>query len=252
MNEYHRDTTRISKSGLDLIHKAPRLYEYKYLESHGDEDTSAFLLGRAVHDKILQPELFNRQYVVKPLFVGSGSQISSNKFEAENSDKSILSQKEFETVLGMTESVLAHPIASKILKRGIAEKIFKFTDTETGVNCKIRPDFISDLNLIADIKTTDDASDFGVKKSIRKFRYYVQDAFYTDGLERNGVQVDGFVFIFVEKKPPYLVSIHTISEEYREFGRETYRNDLKIYADCLESGKWPGYSELVNVIEMDF
>lgn len=252
MNEYHNDTTRISKSGLDLIRKAPRLYEFKYLEKNAETDSKALLLGRAFHDIILQPDLFSKQFVIKPEFHGAGSRVESEKWDHLHRDKDVLTLKEYAQVIGMKNSVFKHPKASKLLSSGIAEKTFYFTEPMTGAKCKIRPDFISDMNFVVDLKSTEDASEYGMKKSIRKFRYDVQNAFYMDGLESNGISPKGFIFIFVEKTAPYLVNLCVLSNDLIEHGRNTYQEDLFTYVNCLESGEWGGYGDDIVEIGMDW
>ena len=57
--EYHLDTTRISKSGLDLIQKSPAHYYYRYLSGqHEERSSKALEIGSAVHAAVLEPELF--------------------------------------------------------------------------------------------------------------------------------------------------------------------------------------------------
>lgn len=250
-DNYHKDTTRISKSGLDLIAKAPALYEWKYLKGNTDNDTSTLIFGRAFHDYVLQPEIFKKNYVIKPIFKGTGSRQASEAWDQNNQGKDIISMKEYEHIIGMDKSLRSHPKVVKLLQSGMAEKTFFFTEPMTGANCKIRVDWLSDHGYVLDLKSTDDASKAGIKKSVRKFRYHVQDAFYTDGLERNKIVIKGFIFAFVEKNPPYLVNLCVLSPEYVEQGRNTYQDNLHTYMECLESGVWDGYGTDIIQIEMD-
>jgi hypothetical protein len=52
---YHTDTTRISKSGLDLINRAPALYYERYLNPTAEpqKETPALIIGSAVHCAVL-------------------------------------------------------------------------------------------------------------------------------------------------------------------------------------------------------
>jgi exodeoxyribonuclease VIII len=249
---YHKDTTRISKSGLDKIAKAPALYEWKYLKGGNDDDTQTLIFGRAFHDYVLQRDVFMKNYVIKPIFKGIGSRKESEQWDYYHQNKDVVSIKEYEHIIGMDKALRAHPKVAKILRSGMAEKTFNFVEPMTGAPCKIRPDWISDLGYVLDLKSTDDASTSGIKKSVRKYRYYVQDAFYTDGLERNGIIIKGFIFAFVEKKPPYLVNVCVLSPEYVEHGRNTYQDNLLTYMESLETGVWGGYGTDIIQIEMDW
>ena len=65
---YHTNTSRISKSGLDLINRAPAHYWERYLNPHASpqKETPALLIGSAVHCAVLEPEEFGKRYAVGP------------------------------------------------------------------------------------------------------------------------------------------------------------------------------------------
>ena len=83
------------------------------------------------------------------------------------------------------------------------------------------------------------------------WRYDVQDPFYTDGVKiATGRNVKAFVFIAVEKKPPYAVGVYVLDSASREIGRAMYQHDLKVYAECLANDNWPGYGDKIQTINM--
>ena len=87
------------------------------------------------------------------------------------------------------------------------------------------------------------ASEFG--KSIGNFNYHIQQALYSDILMANGLAVNGFVFVVVEKTPPYMVGFFTLSEKAVEFGRECYQNALdKIIALKAQNLEFPDFAGL--------
>ena len=79
----------------------------------------------------------------------------------------------------------------------------------TGLQCKCRPDWISaDGGILVDLKTTEDASPREFQRSIAKWRYHVQAGWYMAGIEAAyGTRPSGFIFIAVEKKPPFAVGV---------------------------------------------
>lgn len=112
----------------------------------------------------------------------------------------------------------------------------------TGAKCRIRPDWLSSEGFIVDVKSTTDASESAFANSIVRYRYHVQDAFYSDGVEKAlGKKPKGFVFIAVEKTAPYAVGVYIMPENGQELGREAYLQDLASYQKCLETGNWHGY-----------
>ena len=65
---YHTNTSRISKSGLDLINRAPAHYYERYLNpaANPQKETPALVIGSAVHCAVLEPEEFGKRYAVGP------------------------------------------------------------------------------------------------------------------------------------------------------------------------------------------
>tara|TARA_R110002167_G_scaffold24774_4_gene86659 strand:+ start:1049 stop:1840 length:792 start_codon:yes stop_codon:yes gene_type:complete len=257
MNEneqYHNDTTRISKSGTDLINKTPAHYYERYLNPDRIkvDDTKALIIGSAFHAYILERDEFNSMFIILPEFSGKGSRDKKEQFILNNSGRQPLSINDFQTIVGMSEALNRHPIASKLINEsGFAERAFHWTDKTTGAKCKCKPDrFNTTRNLIIDLKSTEDASEKDFKYSAKKFRYYVQDAFYSDGMSANGVNVAGFVFISVEKSPPYLVQCFSYTEDEKEFGRAEYKKNLQTYVDCKAKNVWPGYPETITNLEI--
>jgi len=99
-------------------------------------------------------------------------------------------------------------------------------------------------NLAIDLKTTKDASFFGFSRSVHDFRYDVQNAFYIDGLRACGAHCEGFVFIAIEKEPPYLCACYTLPADWVRIGRIKYRRALATYAECKKADQWPGLEPL--------
>lgn len=171
---------------------------------------------------------------------------------ANNTSRTVLTQEQWEQLHGMAASVMAHPAASRLLTDvpGKAEISFYWNDPVTGELCRIRPDWLRDDDIIVDLKTTDDASPDGFAKSVANWRYDVQDAFYCDGFREVTGRRARFVFIAVEKKPPYAVAVYALDAESKEIGRAQYREDLDKYAACKANDNWPGYGDAVQKLNM--
>lgn len=175
------------------------------------------------------------------------------KWDAENAERMILNPEQWKMIHGMRDSVMAHPAASALLTRvpGRAEQSIYWIDAITGTLCRCRPDWWRDDNLPIDLKTTEDASPEGFARSIAKFRYDVQAAFYLDGIAAaTGQRPKNFVFIAVEKKPPYAVGVYVLDAETLEIGRGLYREDLAAYTECAKSDLWPGYGDKIQTINL--
>ena len=96
------------------------------------------------------------------------------------------------------------------------------------------------------MKTTEDASPRGFQNSLAKFRYHVQAAWYLRGLEG----AEEFVFIAVEKKPPYLVAVYQASAAVIAAGVRAADINLSNLSECRKKNHWPGYSEAIETIDL--
>ena len=170
---------------------------------------------------------------------------------ANNQGRTVLSQEAWEQLHAMRDAVMEHPAANALLTGipGKAELSVYWNDPDTGELCRCRPDFWRDDDLLIDLKTTEDASQEGFSKSIANWRYDVQDPYYQDGVQlATGRKPRGFVFIAVEKRPPYAVGVYTLDDESRALGRAQYRADLRRYAACRQANEWPGYGNKIQSI----
>ena len=241
---YHADVSRISKSGLDLIAKCPAKYWHKYLnhDREPEKKTEALIVGNAFHVLTLEPDVFPHHFVIKPKFSGTGSVAKREAFELEHADHDIITMDQYDTVRLMRDSVMRHPVASRLLDVGQAEQVLQWDDLATDAPCKARMDwFNTSMRFIVDLKSTDDASDEAFARSAFKYRYHVQDALYFDGALANNLEPNGMIFIAVEKTPPYLVNVFYFEDTVRDFSRRVYRQDLATYMRCRSTNQWPGY-----------
>ena len=85
--DYHKDTTHISKSGLDLIHQAPAKYYERYIDPSPlmkEKREKALIIGSAFHSLVLEPEKFENEFFVMPSMSGAGSEIAKKKLIEQN------------------------------------------------------------------------------------------------------------------------------------------------------------------------
>ncbi|HHE3631934.1 TPA: PD-(D/E)XK nuclease-like domain-containing protein [Pasteurella multocida] len=241
--DYHAHSA-ISKSGLDLIEKSPAHFFYAEREK-----TKAMIIGSAFHDLVLLPDVFNQSYIIKPDKLNLATK-EGKEWKAQAEDKEILTQDEFEQINAMRESVLAHYSASKLLSQGKPETSIFWKD-EIGVECRCRPDFIHSTGVIVDLKTTNDASPKGFAKSVAEYRYHVQDAYYSNGYKHAfGELPRGFVFIAVEKKPPYAVGVYTLDDMAKLEGEMRFKENLETYKQALEQGVWNAFSKNIETLSL--
>lgn len=256
--DYHRHAG-VSKSHLDQVARSPLHYWARYLDPNRVElePTPAMLIGSALHTHVLELDKWDARYVTMPEGIDRRTKQGKAEWEAfsvASSGRIVLSKADAELVMKMGQAIYSHPAAAMLLQGlpGKAETTWMWTDHATGLQCKCRPDWLTDDgSLIIDLKTTEDASPLGFRKSVANWRYHVQAAWYLDGLERaNGTRPDQFIFVVVEKKPPHAVAVYAADAEMIAIGAETAARDLDVLATCKAAGAWPGYSDQIETISL--
>jgi len=127
-----------------------------------------------------------------------------------------------------------------------------WTDAATGLQCKCRPDWLTDDGrIMVDVKTTENASPREFARSIEAWRYQVQASFYLDGVEQStGTRPEQFIFICVEKKAPFACAVYAADAEMIAAGAKAAARDLEVLATCKAADAWPGYSDQIEPISL--
>ena len=237
-NSEYRAQRGISKSDLDLIHQSPALLEWaRNAPSDGSE---AVDLGTHVHCAVLEPDVFAGTYRKAPAGGRTAADKASVEAFAEHckaSGKICLDADTYDMVIAMRDSVLAHPTARDLLTGdGISESsIFGELD---GVRVKCRPDrLIRERNILVDVKKVDDIDHLA--RSIQKFRYYVQAAFYSDIYEQWTGHRPRFIFVAVGERRSigrHPVRVFELEQAWAEAGRQEYKYDLERAREMEEFG----------------
>lgn len=149
---------------------------------------------------------------------------------------------DYKAMLSMLRAVSADPIASGLLAGATCEESYFWRD-HNGVLRKCRTDLVTaDGAFVVDLKTTDDVSRDGFGRTIANFGYHVSAAWYLDVL--NGLYgsdaPQGFAFIAAQKRRPYDVAVHYLTEPHLRLGRMIYRRNLTTLMECYATGRWPG------------
>lgn len=245
----------VSKSHLDLIARSPLHYWARYLDPDREpvEPTPAMRLGTALHTHVLELDRWDQEIAVAPACdrrTKAGKEAYA-AFQDAAAGKTVISADDAEQVQAMARAVFRHPGAAMLLGLpGKAETTHMWTDATYGVECKCRPDWLTDDgSIVVDLKTTKDASPRGFSRSIGEFRYHVQAAWYLHGLEQaTGRRPDQFVFICVEKEPPYACAVYAADAEMIERGHQQAMADLGELAACRAADRWPSYSDQIEKI----
>jgi hypothetical protein len=257
--QYHQDPVpggSLSSTGARklLPPSCPALFRH-WLD-HGQATKPEFDLGHAAHEEVLGvgPGVV---LVDRPRW--DTNEVKAQLAEIRAAGKVPLKRPEYEQVQAMACALREHPIAGQIFTpgRGKAEQTLIWADPETGITCRAMldhlPESVAGRRLIvADYKTCMSAAPADLPRVMEKRGYYIQAPWYLDGVTRLGLAPDGaaFVFVFQEKTAPYLVTVVQLPEVDLDMGRTRIRQARRIYADCMASGRWPGYSDDIEFISL--
>jgi hypothetical protein len=123
--------------------------------------------------------------------------------------------------------------------------------TDATVECRAMFDHVFfDDGVIFDLKKTYSANPDKCESAINEYGYHVQRAAYVSALEKlrpeHAGKVD-FVNIFFELEPPYAVTPLRMDGAFRSIGDQKWRRGVKLWHDCMTSGKWPGYVRCIGL-----
>lgn len=223
---------------------------------HPAEQTEAQALGHAAHVAILEADRFEAEYVAAPRFDKRTTKGKEGwaAFVADHAGFAVIPEDEFDLCLRMREAVWAHPTAAELLKgKGYNEASAVWVDPETSVLCKSRIDRLTTLAswpVIVDLKSTRNASRTAFGKDVHTFHYHQQSAMYLSGLNEVAPHPRKFMFIAVEKDPPYCTAVYELEDDAIDLGRDEFRSHLRMYADCLATGQWPGYGNGADYVSL--
>jgi hypothetical protein len=253
---YHAHSA-VSKSHLDLIARSPLHYWARYLDPDrvAPEPSPQMRLGTALHTHVLELSRWDQEIVVAPPInrLTKAGKEEWAAFMAASAGRTVITADDAAQVMAMGRAVLGHPAAAMLLGLpGKAETTHMWADAGTGLECKCRPDWLTDDgSIVVDLKTTKDASPRGFKQSVANYRYHVQAAWYLHGLEQaTGRRPDQFIFICVESTAPYAVAVYAADAEMIERGHDQAMRDLAKLAVCKAADHWPSYSEQIETLSL--
>ena len=237
----------ISKSGLDLIARSPAHYQFQPPR----EATRAMEIGTAIHTALLEPDRFQREYVLLKDVKDRRASEYKAAVQVHGTER-VLVASEADNVAGMQESVYANRTARALLEQTGHRELSVFaTDPVTGLTVRCRFDILTDDLIAIDLKKTRDAREDAFSRAIDSYRYHVQAAFYSDVFYwATGEHLSGFKFLAVEEAMPHASRVYRLDETAMQEGRRLYREDLNLFAQCVESGEWPAYDEDEGIISL--
>lgn len=233
------DIDAASNSFLKLVRRSPAHAKY----APPREPTRNMEIGTALHMALLEPELFDKHYLIaecddrrSAYYKGLVKDVGSAR---------VLTMSEHKDILGMQEAAYRNSRFRTLMERsGRNELSVVATDPDTGVQIKCRFDRLGDALWALDLKTCQDARGSEFVRTITTYGYYMQVAFYQYvWFCETGERLREFPLAAIEKEAPHGVILHDLDEVALELGKLHFREALDTYARCRDSGIWPAYED---------
>lgn len=222
------------------------------------ESTPAMELGSAFHSALLEPGVFYSDYFRAP---GVDRRTKAGKAAwadalLANEGKQPLRADDFDWIEGAVEALWSRPHIKALLgSAGSMNEVAAFWGKD-GVQCKGLIDHFGRSpdggSIIVDVKTVPlgGAQKHLFQRDVAKYRYHAQAAWYVDGLNEIAERHRDFLWLVVEKEPPFADAIYQPFPEAIEVGRRKCEDWLRRYVECAENGSWPGYPAEVAMIDL--
>jgi exodeoxyribonuclease VIII len=256
-----------SKGALDKVLESLATYRC-WVDGAGDEpETKALSFGSVAHCFTLQPEVFAQRYVAEPDWgycmkhdasgttkeQGAENRKRRDEWRAERKGATFVSAKDLRVVTGMREALRKSPDVGRYFESlwsgrdGYhAEATCVWECSDTGLLCKSRKDLLVDggalldESLILDVKTCADCRAAPFNRARAEYGYHRQDPHYRDGAAAVGLRPERFIFVAVEKTPPYLHQAYELDPVLLERGRDEVRKAKLALVTALAFDEWPG------------
>ncbi|HEY2567613.1 MAG TPA: PD-(D/E)XK nuclease-like domain-containing protein [Candidatus Aquirickettsiella sp.] len=245
IEDYHRGPG-LSRSGLMEFKRSPYHHWYKYInpDYKSEPATPAQILGNALHTYVLEPDEFEKRYFVIPEFnkVTKEGKKCWLKIKSELGKKETLTANQYQTLQHMAASLKKNKLASQLIEKAEIEQSLYWTDPDTGILCKCRPDILR-CNLVCDLKTAQNGSPRSFQYAAFDYGYYIQAAMVREAIKQLKQKlIKDFLFLVIEKSAPYAISIYQLDEASLDKGYQEFKTLLARYQHCLESNDWPAYT----------
>ena len=211
-------------------------------------DSPTLQIGTALHAMVLEPE---KDLVMEGPETRRGKAWSEFKEQAAFLGKTPLTSGDFARCKAMADALMSNHECASLLtdKDRICEASVFSKDKKTKQIIKARPDlYIQKKKIVVDVKTCQDASPNGFAKQLYNLAYFVQAAHYKKTMEIQKLPVEKFVFLCVEKEPPYACLPHILDKKYMEMGMNKVEHALEEIMHCNGTGVYPTGWPKVNII----
>jgi hypothetical protein len=254
-DEYHH-LRYFSNSVAGKLLRCPALAKY---QMECGEETEALRWGSMFHKRILEPDQFDSAYITGPNVAKNTKKWKEFLADIDPDDtRQPIKESEAEDAAAIERAVWSDPVCKSLLSgkgRNEVSIIWDRTINVDGqthqVRCKGRLDRLTaadGYSAIVDLKSTQNASTGEFSRSCGVYGYHRQAAMYLDGcaaldiLKGQEPKQRRYIFIAVEKAPPFAVGVYELDDESIRAGRSQYVRLLEQWQECVTLDQWPSYT----------
>lgn len=223
-------------------------------------DSPQMAFGRAFHCYVLEgPGEFAKNFVVIDREINLRTKAGKAEYDeikSSNPGRELVSMDDHQRILDMWDVISSHPCAAPLLMQGKSEQSVFWTDPDTLINCKARPDRVpaGDRGVMVDLKTARSSEQKQFEFECSRLGYYRRAAMYVEGFNLvSSSKVDAFVFIVCESAPPYPVEVFALPEWKLQQGRAEFHGSMELEYRCRQAQHYPPwrYNKIKTLYEFE-
>lgn len=256
---YHADPIdggSLSSTGARMLLPPSCPAKYRWYADNGQPPKQHFDFGQAAHAEVLG---IGDPTVRVEADDWRTKAAKAERDEAYANGEVPLLAADHDRVQGMAAAIRAHPLASALFDpdTGRPEVSLFWLNDVFGVWCRARLDWLSGHRItvagrphlvIPDYKTAASSEPAAIAKAMHSFGYHSQMSWYLDGAKELDLS-EGLpilpLLVVQEKDPPYVVTIGQPDAYALRVAATRNYKALDVFAACVASGVWPGYSDEV-------
>lgn len=230
---YHADPA-VSNSQLSAVERSPLVWDREYRQGIRPPPTPMMIAGSAIHAAVLEPSEWGKRYACADLD-GRSKEGKAQRKAIEESGHVALDRDTWTALYEIPQAIKAQcpDVPWLGTDAGHAEVSFWFGCH--GHQCKGRADWVQG-SLALDLKTIGGGKLGEAGKIAYYGRWHVQEAMYRAGLLANGIDIDHFIWVVVEREAPYLARTFELEPAALALGQETMLRDLATLKRYLDEG----------------
>lgn len=155
----------------------------------------------------------------------------------------------FQKLMAIRKSLESNDMAANLLYTEGGRSEVSFTWNIDDIPCKARADRVVN-GLLIDLKSAPSASPQYFQRSMTIYGHHMRAAYYLDGWSQQEYEARGdalwdYVFVVVQKEPPYLCNVYRLGERAIEWGRALTSRALDLFYKAYLTDKWPGFDAAI-------